>query len=131
MRGLFQQEIDFPGLLLVLLLGELRLLLAFCLEDFALPGCVTSILPMKKAIQLGGMLLAFLTMLVFGLEALFIPWLTVLVRGSKLRPGDVVGGFCALAVLDKGPNVFGLRIETLRNQHCLVGSRRLVGERVN
>ena len=63
--------------------------------------------------------------------ALFLPWLAVLVGGNKLRPGDVVSGFCALAVLDKGLKICGLRIETLRNQHCLVSSRRLVGERVD
>ena len=79
MRGLFLQEIDFPGLLLEVLPGEFRLFLFFCLEDVALPGGVTSILPVKRAKQLGGTLLAFLTMLVFGLEALFPPWLTVLI----------------------------------------------------
>ena len=79
MRRLFLQEIDFPGLPLVVLLGELGIFLAFCLEDVALPGGVTGILPMKISIQLGGTLLAFLTMLVFGLEALFPPWLTVLI----------------------------------------------------
>ena len=78
MRGLFLQEIEFPGLLLEVLLGELRLFLAFCLEEVALPGGVTGILPMNRAIQLGGTLLAFLTMLVFGLATLFLPWLTVL-----------------------------------------------------
>ena len=65
MRGLFLQEIDFPGLPLVVLLGELRLFLAFLLEDVALPGGVTVIIHMKRAIQLGGTLLVFLTMLVF------------------------------------------------------------------
>ena len=79
MGRLFLQEIDFPGLPLVALLGELRLLLAFCLEDVALPESVTVILPMKRAIQLRGTLLAFLTMLVFVLEVLFLPRLTVLV----------------------------------------------------
>ena len=44
------------------------------------------------------MLLAFLTMIVLGLEALFLSWITVLVGGSKLRPGDVVCGLCALTV---------------------------------
>ena len=53
---------------------------------------------MKKAIQLGGTLLVFLTMLVLGLDALFLSWLTVLVGSSKLRPGDVVRGLCALVV---------------------------------
>ena len=71
MRRFFLQDIEFPRLPLVLLLGELRICLAFCLEYIALPGLVTSILPVKRAIQLGGMLLAFLIMLVFGLEALF------------------------------------------------------------
>ena len=79
MRRLFIQEIDFPGLPRVVLLGELRLFLDFFLEDVALPGGVTSILPMKRAIQLGGTLLVFLTMLIFVLEALFLPWLNVLV----------------------------------------------------
>ena len=79
MGRLFLQEIHFPRLPLVVLLGELRLFLAFCLEDFALPGGVTGIFPMKRSIQLGVLLLAFLTMLIFGLEALFLPWLTVLV----------------------------------------------------
>ena len=79
MRGLFLQEIDFPGLLHEVLLGELRVFLAFCLEDVALPGGVTSILPVKRAKQLGGTLLAFLTMLAFGLEALFPPCLTILI----------------------------------------------------
>ena len=98
MRGLFLQEVDFPRLLLEVLLVELRLFRAFCLEDVALPGGVTSILPMKRAIQLGGTLLAFLTMLVLGLDALFLSWLTVLIGGSKLRPSNLVCGLCLLAV---------------------------------
>ena len=73
MGGFFLQQIYFPGLSLLILLGELRLFLAFLLEDVALPGGVTIILPMKTAIQLGGTLLAFLTMLVFRFEALFLP----------------------------------------------------------
>ena len=85
---------------------------------------------MERAIHLGGTLLAFLTMIILRLGALFLPQLDVLVRGSKLCPGDVVRGFCALTVLHKGLEICGLRIETLRNQHCLVGSRSLVGERV-
>ena len=79
MGRFFLQEIHFPGLPLVILLGELRLFLAFWLEDVALPGGVTGIFTMKKSIQLGVLLLAFLTMLVFGLEALFPLWVTVLV----------------------------------------------------
>ena len=57
---------------------------------------------MERAIRLGITLLAFLTMIVLRLGALFLPRLAVLVGGSELRPSDVVGGFCALAVLDKG-----------------------------
>ena len=76
----FLQEIHFPILSLVILLGELRLFLAFHLEDVALPGGVAGVFTMKRAIQLGMLLLAFLTMLVFGLEALFLPLgVTVLV----------------------------------------------------
>ena len=86
---------------------------------------------MERAIHLGGTLLEFLTMIVLRLGALFLSRIAVLVGGSKLRPGDIVRGFCALAVLHKGLEICGLRIETLRNQHCLVGSRRLVGERVD
>ena len=80
--ALFLQEIHSPGLPLVFLLVELRLSLAFCLEDVALPGGVTGVFTMKREIQLGILLLAFLTMLVlsFGLEALFPPLgVTVLV----------------------------------------------------
>ena len=73
MGGFFIQEIHFPGLPLVVLLGELRLFLAFFLEDVALPGGVNDVFTMKREKQLGMMLLEFLTMLVFLLEALFIP----------------------------------------------------------
>ena len=86
---------------------------------------------MERAINLGGTLDAFLTMIILSLGALFPPRLDALVGGSELRPGDVVGGFCALAVLDKGLKSCCLRIETLRNQHSLVSSRRLVGKRVD
>ena len=86
---------------------------------------------MERAIHLGGTLDAFLTAIILSLGALFPPRIDVLVGGSKLRPGDVVGGFCALAVLDKGLESCCLRIKTLSNQHCLVRSRRLVGERVD
>ena len=79
MIRLFLQVIDFPGIPLVALLGELRLFFVVCLEDVALPGGVTGILPVKRSVHLGGTLWAFLTMLVFGLDALFIPWITVLV----------------------------------------------------
>ena len=57
---------------------------------------------MERQIHLGGTLDAFLTTITLSLGALFPPRLAVLVRGSKLRPGDVIGGLCALAVLDKG-----------------------------
>ena len=78
--GFFLQEIHFPGLTLVIFLGELRLFLAFPLEDVALPGGVAGDFTMKRETQLGMLLLAFLTMLIFGLEALFIPLgVTVLV----------------------------------------------------
>ena len=76
---------------------------------------MTGILSIKIAIYLGGTLLAFLTMIILILGALFLPWLSVLVRGRKLRPGDVVGGFCALAVLHKDLEICSLRIETLRS----------------
>ena len=79
MGPLLLQEIHFPELPLVVLLVELRLFLACCLEDVALPGGVISILPTKIAIQLGVLLLEFITMLIFGLEALFLPCITVLV----------------------------------------------------
>ena len=83
---------------------------------------------MKRAIQLGGTLLAFLTMLVLGLEALFLSWITVLVGGRKLRPGAVVRGLCGLAVFHKCLEICTLRIETLSNKHGLVGPWRLVGK---
>ena len=57
---------------------------------------------MERAIHLGRTLEAFLTTITLGLGALCPPRLAFLVRGSELRPGDVVGGLCALAVLDKG-----------------------------
>ena len=57
---------------------------------------------MEGAIHLGGTLDAFLTVIILRLGALFSPRLAVLVGGSELSPGDIVGGFCALAVLDKG-----------------------------
>ena len=79
MGSFFLQDIHFSGLPLLVLLGEPRMFLAFCLEDIALPGGVTGIFTMKRAIQLVVLLLALITMLVFGLEALFLPWLTVLV----------------------------------------------------
>ena len=76
----FLQEIHFPGLPLAILLGELRLFLAFRLEEVVLPGGVTGIFTIKRSIQLGMILLSFLTMLVFGLEAIFLPLgVTVLV----------------------------------------------------
>ena len=63
---------------------------------------MTSILSMERSIQLGGTLLAFLTMLVLRLDALVLSRLTVLIGGSKLHPGNVVRGICALAVFHKG-----------------------------
>ena len=86
---------------------------------------------MERSIHLGGMLYAFLTVIILSLGALFPPRFAGLVGGSELRPGDVVGGFCALAVLDKGLESCCISIESLINQNCLVRSRRLVGERVN
>ena len=79
MGRFFLHEIHFHGLPLVVVLEELRFLLAFCLEEGALPGGVTGILPTERAIQLGVLIVAFLTMLVFGLETIFPPWITVLV----------------------------------------------------
>ena len=82
MGGFFLQDIHFPGLPIVILLGELRLFLAFRLEDVALPGGVTGVFIINRAIQLGMMLLEFITILIFsfGLEALFLPLgVTVLV----------------------------------------------------
>ena len=72
MGGFFLQEIHFPGLPRVILLGELRIFLDFRLEDVSLPGGLTAVFTTKRAIQPGIMLLAFLTMLVFGLEVLFL-----------------------------------------------------------
>ena len=66
---------------------------------------------MERAIHLGGALDAFLTVIILSLGAIFFPRLAVLVGGSELRPGDVVGGLCALAVLDKGLDSFCLRIK--------------------
>ena len=86
---------------------------------------------MERAIHLGGTLDASLTMIILSLGALFPPRLAVLVGGSELRPGDVVGGFCVRAVLDKGLESCCLRIKTLINQHFLIGYRRLVGKRVD
>ena len=60
------------------------------------------ILSMVRAIHLSRTNEAFLTTINLGLGALFPPRLAFLVRGNELRPGDVVGGLCALAVLDKG-----------------------------
>ena len=59
---------------------------------------------MERAIHLGRTLEAFLTTITLGLGALFPPRLALLVRGHELRPGNVVGGLCVLAVLDKGLN---------------------------
>ena len=52
--------------------------------------------------DLGRALEAFLTTITLGLGALFTPRLAFLVRGHELRPGNVVGGLCARAVLEKG-----------------------------
>ena len=76
---------------------------------------------MERAIQLGGTLLEFLTLLTLRLDALFLSRLTVLFGVRKLRPSDVVRGLCALAVFHKGLEIYTLRIETLRNQHGIVG----------
>ena len=72
--GFFLQEIHFPGLPLLILLGLLRLFLAIRLEDVALPGGVNGVFTMKVVIKLGMLLLVFLTMLVlsFELEAHFL-----------------------------------------------------------
>ena len=54
---------------------------------------------MKREIQLGMLLLVFLTILIFGFEALFLPLgVTVIVLGSKLRPGNLVHSFCSFTV---------------------------------
>ena len=71
MGGFFLQEIHVPGLPLVILIGELRIFLAFRLEEVAPPGSVTGVFTMKRAIQLVVLLLAFLSVIVFGIEALF------------------------------------------------------------
>ena len=92
---------------------------------------MTSILSVERAIHIGGRLDAFFTAITLGLGALFPPRLDFLVGGSELRPGDVVGGFCALTVLDKGLKSSCLRIKTLISQHCLVRFRRLVGDKVD
>ena len=70
-------------------------------------------------------------MLVLGLEALFLSWLTVLVGGRELRPSNVVRGLCALAVFHECLKICSLRMETLSNQHGLAGPWRLVGKRVD
>ena len=74
---------------------------------------MNGIVSMEREIHLGGTLLAFLTIIILSLGALFLPRLAVLVGGSKLFPGDVVGGFCELAVLKKGLKSCCLRIKTL------------------
>ena len=66
---------------------------------------MTGIVSMERAIHLVGTLDAFLTMIILSLGALFLPRLAVIVGGSELHPGNVIGGFYALAVLDKGPRV--------------------------
>ena len=92
---------------------------------------MTGIVSMERETYLGGTLDAFLTMIIISLGALFPPRLAVLVRGRTLRSGDVVGGFCTLAVLEKGLKSCCLRIKTLINQHCLVRYWRLVRKRVD
>ena len=62
---------------------------------------------MEREIHLGGTLLAFLKMIVLRLGVLFLSWLAVLIGGIKLLPGDVVRGFCALAVLQKALDICG------------------------
>ena len=82
MGGFFLQEIHFPGLPLVIILGVLRLFPAFRLEDIALPGGVAGVFTLNRSIQLGILILVFLNMLVlsFELEALFLNFgITVLV----------------------------------------------------
>ena len=86
---------------------------------------------MERSIHLGITLEAFLTMITLGLGVLVPPRLAFLVRGHELFRGDLVGGLCALAVLDKGCETRCLRIESLRNQHGLVRLWRLVGEEVD
>ena len=78
------------------------------------------------------LLLAFLTMLVFGLGALFLTLdVTVLVCGITIHPSNVLQGFFSFAVFNKCLHISGLWIETLKYEHSLVASWRLVGERVN
>ena len=48
---------------------------------------------MERAMHLGGTLLAFITMIILRLGALFLPRLAVLVGGSKLRPATPVTTF--------------------------------------
>ena len=92
---------------------------------------MTGIVSMERTIHLGVTLDAFLTVIILSLGALFLPRLAILVGGSELCPGDVIGDFCALSVPDKDFESCCLRIKNPINQHCLVRSRRLVGERVN
>ena len=100
--GFLLDEIEVPGLLLEVLIGELRLGLTFSLESVALLGGVACILSMVRAINLGRTLEAFLTTITLGLGALLTPRLVFLVRGHNLRRGDCVGGLCTLTVLNKG-----------------------------
>ena len=86
---------------------------------------------MNRAIQLGGTLLVLLTMPVLRLDVIFLSRLTVLVGGSKLRPGNVVRGICALSVFHECLEICNIRIETQSNHHGLVVPWRLVGERVD
>ena len=53
MGGFFLQDIHFPGIPLVILLGVLMLFLDFRLEDVEIPGDVASVFTMNRAIQLG------------------------------------------------------------------------------
>ena len=73
MGDFFFQKIHFPGLPLLILCGIIRLFFAFRLEDFAILGVVAGVFTMERAIHLGILFLAFLTMLVlsFELEAIF------------------------------------------------------------
>ena len=47
---------------------------------------MTDIVSMERAIHIVGKLLAFLTMIILRLGALFIPWLAVLVGGTNFAP---------------------------------------------
>ena len=76
---------EFPGLFLEVLLGELKLSLTFSLESVVLLGGVACILSMVRSIHLGRTLEAFITTITLGLGALFTPRLVFLVRGQKLR----------------------------------------------